>query len=478
MSDSSETNLRRALLGASPDRLVAVTLEAPHGRARALLRRTGESLAGEPCVLWSRGDPEEGIWVGRGAAVWLRADGPERFETLQRLLEKTFATVEYHGDYRDRLRAFGGGAFFASGPECAARRTFGAASFVLPRVTYVDGARATVTVVGDGSEVEATLELVRSVLSEPEPRTDGQALPSGPLGTLEVDPTAAERFRQLVIAAKQHIAEGHFDKVVLARRVRALFESEPDLGAICEQLLTGNADSVRFAYAFGKVAFLGATPERLVKVRGLEFEVDALAGTIPKSASDAKKRLFESVKDRREHAFVVEAIRSALAPIASELTIDREPELSELPQLYHLRTPIRGRFSSPRSALEVAARLHPTPAVGGYPTAPAVRFIEEQEAFSRGWYAGPFGWVGPSGDGEFVVALRSALVDGVQAELYAGAGIVSASSPEAEFEETELKLGRMLGVLGLARPHPPREQSSPRSSDGRASALPLPVRQP
>jgi isochorismate synthase EntC len=150
-----------------------------------------------------------------------------------------------------------------------------------------------------------------------------------------------------------------------------------------------------------------------------------------------------------EHAVVVRDIVTALKPFADELEHPRRPELHRLKHVLHLRTPIRGRLEPDRHVLSLVERLHPTPAVGGVPTAAALSFIAAHERDERGWYAGPFGWFDGAGDGEFVVALRSGVLVEQRAHLYVGAGIVHGSSPSDEFAETQWKLAALADALGV-----------------------------
>ncbi len=146
---------------------------------------------------------------------------------------------------------------------------------------------------------------------------------------------------------------------------------------------------------------------------------------------------------------MVRAIVEALAPLCESLDHPDEPRIQRLRHVVHLQTPFVGRLREPTHVLELVRRLHPTPAVGGWPAAPALRWIAREEPGSRGWYAGPVGWFDARGDGEFGVALRSGLLRRGEAHLYAGAGIVRGSDAEAEFDETEVKLRTMLDALGI-----------------------------
>ena len=127
------------------------------------------------------------------------------------------------------------------------------------------------------------------------------------------------------------------------------------------------------------------------------------------------------------------------------------PRLLRLGNVQHLWTPVTARARAGQSVLDLVTRLHPTPAVCGAPRAAALRLIRELEGLDRGWYAGPVGWVDARGEGEFVVGLRSALLRGGEATLYAGCGIVGESDPEEEYRESELKLRPVLSALGGVR---------------------------
>jgi isochorismate synthase EntC len=195
-------------------------------------------------------------------------------------------------------------------------------------------------------------------------------------------------------------------------------------------------------YAFRRDGrtFVGATPERLVRTDGRSFRTVAVAGTVARGAhaeEDAvlARRLLASEKDREEHAIVVAAIRDLLSPVADSLTVATEPGVMTLRFVQHLVTEIRGTLPEGRGLLALGERLHPTPAVGGDPRDVALALIDEHEGFDRGWYSGPIGWLGADGDGELCVALRC--------------GIVADSDPDAEWEESRIKLRAVVSALGI-----------------------------
>jgi salicylate biosynthesis isochorismate synthase/menaquinone-specific isochorismate synthase len=189
-----------------------------------------------------------------------------------------------------------------------------------------------------------------------------------------------------------------------------------------------------------------------VRRQGQRATTVALAGSIARSADPAVddhlgERLLRSDKDREENAIVARRIALALRPHAVWVTAAPEPALVRVANIQHLATPIRAQLAGAATALELAGALHPTPAVGGEPRDDAIRLIPALEGIDRGWYAGTVGWTDSSGDGEFCVALRCALLRGRLARLYAGCGIVRDSDPAAELAETEVKLGALLPVL-------------------------------
>ncbi|WP_063046416.1 isochorismate synthase [Nocardia pseudovaccinii] len=253
-------------------------------------------------------------------------------------------------------------------------------------------------------------------------------------------------------------------KVVAARSVLAEADSalEPEL--VAGHLLTRHPHANVFAVdltAAGRpgATLVGATPEVLVARHGATVTLHPLAGTSPRLADpddDAAqaRELLASTKNRDEHAFVIEWIREVLAPVCAELTIPDGPQLINTHEVWHLATPITGRLRDPATtALDLAIRLHPTPAVCGTPTDLALDTIAHIEE-ERGFYGGAVGWCDAYGDGEWVVAIRSAEIaaDGRSIRAFAGGGIVAASDPHAELDETTAKLRTLLGSLHCAIP--------------------------
>jgi isochorismate synthase len=249
------------------------------------------------------------------------------------------------------------------------------------------------------------------------------------------------------------VGRGRLDKVVLARRVDLEAPQEIDVVGAVRWLAARSPNSTTYAFTRGGSVFFGATPERLVATQNMVFQTVAIAGTIrhdegPEVDAALAAELLASDKDREEHEIVVDTLRATLTPVATEIEVAQGPVVARFGTVQHLVTTVSGRLRDRSGILSLAALLHPTPAVGGEPRDLALELIAEHEGFDRGWYAGPLGWVGADGDGEFVVALRCAVVSGKSAALFAGCGIVADSDAAREWEESRNKMQVVAAALG------------------------------
>ena len=265
------------------------------------------------------------------------------------------------------------------------------------------------------------------------------------------DRTHAE-YRAQVESALREIADGGFEKVVLARSIALREKGDCDPCALLDTLRRTHPTCAIFAVARPGVVFLGATPECLVRIVDGRVETASVAGSAPRGRSPEEDlelghQLRESKKEQAEHAFVVRALCDALEPHCDALEVRESPRLMRLQDIQHLETPITGRLRAGRSILKVLGSVHPTPAIAGAPREAALEWLNLNENLDRGWYSGPIGFADSKGGGEFYAALRSAVLQGNEARLFAGAGIVDGSDPEAELRETRLKLRAILAPL-------------------------------
>lgn len=283
--------------------------------------------------------------------------------------------------------------------------------------------------------------------------------PREPFADVEVrEHPSVDSYVAGVARAVSRMHEGGLRKVVLARTIEVAAGHELDPRRLLHHLRAVDPQAYAFATPVGgtrglRASLVGASPELLVSRRGLQIRSNPLAGSAPRSGDPDEdganaSELAASSKDRHEHAIVVDAMAEVLMPMCRELTWDPEPVVHATANVWHLSTRFRGTLREPApSVLELVAALHPTPAVCGAPRAEALELIHELEPFDRGRYAGAVGWIDAVGDGDWVIALRCAELEGDRATLYAGAGIVAASVPEAEVDETDRKFRAFLDAL-------------------------------
>ncbi|MCC2249450.1 MAG: isochorismate synthase [Bacillota bacterium] len=264
---------------------------------------------------------------------------------------------------------------------------------------------------------------------------------------------APEEWKKTVKKATEEIRHTSIDKIVLAREMRVKLNKNANIATILDQLLATQSNSFVFAFERNNNCFIGATPERLVKIENKQLLSTCLAGTAPRGKSETEDRqisnqLFHDEKNREEHDFVVQMIKKGLNKYCVNVHVPEEPTVYPLKNLQHLYTPVTGKLKAGYSIFDIVEQLHPTPALGGVPRNDAITFIRDYELLDRGWYGAPVGWLDSNDNGEFAVAIRSALIQNDEASLFAGCGVVKDSIPEAEFEETRIKFTPMLSVLG------------------------------
>jgi salicylate biosynthesis isochorismate synthase/menaquinone-specific isochorismate synthase len=350
----------------------------------------------------------------------------------------------------------GGFAFDPDGGSSPPWSSLAPASMVLPEISLCR----------EGERTFLTANAIITPGEDPEERAAALAariagLRPGPLPLLDPHPTGhpeirsarpPSEFEAAVEEATSRIAAGDLRKVVLAREVIVTAASAHDPAAIFGAMRQQFPSCFCFCAGTPEAAFIGASPELLVRRSGAGASTVALAGSTRRSSDPAVddhlgEQLLRSDKNRREQRIVSERIVRALRPHAIWVEAAAEPAIVKVANIQHLATPVIAQLAEPHSAIELAAMLHPTPAVGGEPWGSAAGVIADLEGMDRGWYAAPVGWMDATEDGEFCVALRSALLRDRQAHLFAGVGVVEGSDPEAELTETEVKLQALLPLL-------------------------------
>jgi menaquinone-specific isochorismate synthase len=423
----------------------------PYGNYRDVDGRPDGDYGGEQLVVRSVPVPDPGDLISRlpepGALAWVRhgagltgwgeaarvtlPSGADRFTVGEKWLREVFENADVQNEAGCRgsgLVAFGAFTF----DDCSEGSVLVVPRAVLGRDGTGNAWMTTITPRGERAWRPAQQRDLRA-----------------PAGIRWHDGSlSAPEWEQAVAAAVRRIARGDLRKVVLARDLYAYADEPIDERVLLRRL----AARYPSCYTFACDGLVGATPELLVRRNGRKVSSLVLAGTMPRGATaveDAQlaAALLGSAKDNEEHGYAVASLRDAIAPLCLALRIAPRPELLRFANVQHLGTWVHGTLSTDHSALALAAAVHPTAAVGGTPTDVAVELIRELEHMDRGRYAGPVGWIDADGNGEWCIALRCAQLDGNQARLIAGGGIVAGSDPAAELAEAQVKFRPMQTAL-------------------------------
>ncbi|MDW6092711.1 isochorismate synthase [Vibrio rhizosphaerae] len=271
-----------------------------------------------------------------------------------------------------------------------------------------------------------------------------------------ISPPTGDDYKQGVSTLLNLFNTTELSKVVLSRSVRIATDQAINQIALLRNLLAINARGYTFAADIGGNAkLMGASPELLLAKKGGHVVSNPLAGSRPKSANASDNQrshsaLLDTQKDLNEHSFVVEEVEKVLSRYCRNLFTPMVPSVIETETMLHLSTVLEGEAIDPNvNALQIAAELHPTPAVCGFPRLSAYQAIKQLETFERGYFSGMIGWCDARGNGEWVVTIRCAEVSQREMCIFAGAGIVNESSPQSELEETGAKMSTILKAAGI-----------------------------
>lgn len=412
--------------------------------------------------------PDQGMAVAAGNKVLqIKASGNDRFRRISKKITSWQArTVEY-AEFNHSLNGvfYMGGFSFFDQKARTRWQVFDAASFMIPEWIFVkDGKLCLLTLVtqvnnGDNAEEICTrqlnkLEKLRNCIHtgiKGDVFVEGQQIPLE--YRIVEQPNEYRSWKEGINNARQLIHNKVFEKIVLARALN--IEATRDIAPtrLVNQLRKEYPSCFTFLVQINDTsAFIGSSPERLFSYRPSLILTEALAGSISRgktATEDAilEKKLLSSVKDLEEHKYVVSAIREKLLDYSKELDMPEKPGIKKFPNVQHLFTPVSAWLNNRIDPFELVEIMHPTPAVGGYPSLKSNRYIQQFEGFERGWYAGPVGWYNNRNRGEFLVGIRSGLIYKDKATFYAGCGIVADSNPELEWDETKLKFIPMLSAL-------------------------------
>lgn len=401
----------------------------------------------------------EKYMVGLGIAKQIKSDQKtDRFFHVEKewnhFLEKAIIFDHYY-KIGTGPSAFGGFSFDPLKKKTKLWSKYGDSHFHIPKfmLSILEGeAYLTTNVVcneSDDVSIYQVLEQERQDLIR-NAEKNFQFKPFVATKQVEMNP---ENWKRTVSHVVDDIKNGQQKKVVLARELRLMFDTEIQVEHVLHNLLNEQSDSYVFAFESNGDCFIGASPERLVKKEHNQIFSTCLAGSIGRGIDKAEddllgRKLLTDDKNLGEHQYVVDMIKEAMEDTCSEVTIPKSPKLLKLRHIQHLYTPVKGLAHPETSLLMIAERLHPTPALGGLPQKTALLKIREAEDLDRGLYGGPIGWFDYQGNGEFAVAIRSGLIQAEAASIFAGCGIVENSEAEIEYQETKIKFKPMLSALG------------------------------
>ena len=441
-----------------------IACEEPWALGRAI------QSEGTRVMAWSApaAGPRPMVFVAAGIATELRPQGGHRFEEAStwwtRLTEQILELDALTGEeiHSGTPVCLAGFAFSAGNDRSAAWQGWNDGAICVPEILVVTdsaGARAVYTLGEDQSVQELDRlrqQLQRWLLQTPPEYTANVA--NGAVQDAHTSAAAWPAWEARVEAARSSLMDGTMDKVVLARSQAFRTDSDATFDPLGTALALRDRQSDSTTFMIQRKdgqAFLGATPEILVRLSAGHVETVAMAGTRRRGEANGddvalSSQLMESPKDRHEQQLVADAIRQALSPLVADLVVPESPEVVRLPDVQHLRTRIWGTAREETNIFDLLMRLHPTPAVGGLPRESALQWLDDHESLDRGWYAGPIGWVDAGGNGEFVVAIRSVLMAEHEAAAFAGCGLVAHSDARDEWEESVVKLQTVRRGLALS----------------------------
>lgn len=374
--------------------------------------------------------------AGIGEALRLEFSGPTRMQDAA----AAWREVAGAASVTDPLRMPGTG-LVAFGTFAFADRSAQSSVLIVPQVVIGrrDGVTWLTRIRIDSEQADVPNGIPRPTTFGPEYRV-----------TLTPGTETAAGFQAHVAQAIDRILDGDLSKVVLSRDLTGRIPADADLRRVVSDLALGYPD----CWTFAVDGMIGSSPETLVAVSDGAVSARVLAGTASRGSDaetdqQAAVSLVTSTKDQDEHQFAVQSVLASLRAHTSHVLTSEMPFALKLPNLWHLATDIEGTLTDDATSLDLIDALHPTAAVAGSPTPVAVDLIAELEPFDRGRYAGPVGWVGADGDGEWAIALRCAQVEpGGDVTAFAGGGIVGESIPEKELAETRMKFRPIVDAFG------------------------------
>ncbi len=409
-------------------------------------------------ILFYLENPSENrFFLGVNSILMLTEKGEKRFSSLEKKIKETGENyISNHRDFELSVPLFMGGMKFTVEHSDEYWKDFEDSNWFIPELIYIKNNGRYYFVFNCFSsskmrteiltaKLEKVLNIFFSDVSNEESREFRIITRKGS------EPKDKKKWKNQVNQVLDQINDRQIEKVVLSRKVELTFTSDISAEPILKSLVSNYPECTLFLFHIGRSSFVGASPETLARINGSEMILEVLAGSADRGKDngedqDFEKDVLKNNKNLAEHKIVVDFIKENLQKFAGDITVE-EPVIKKLQNIQHLKSEIKLSLDDHISFINIIGKIHPTPAVCGSPQDAALNFIKKTEPHQRGLYAGLIGWLNLHNEGEFVLAIRSALAAGNKLIAYAGCGIVSGSSPDEEYRETELKLKPFLTIF-------------------------------
>jgi len=400
---------------------------------------------------------EKTVFLGYDSIFEIKSSGNARLEETEKIVanfENNF--VSNWSEFGiDSIPLFLGGMTFSVDKDKGLWDDFSDSEWFIPKFLFFETNNTPYLVYNVSGNnfsdniINTDLEILKSILQR-------KIINDETIGRISVSSNGAKKsvYLENVNKALNEIESGKVQKIVLSRQIDLELEDNINISSVLDTLGKRYPRCYVFAFSKNNSIFFGASPEKLAKISNGWIEADALAGSISRGKTvDEDEKLAETLlaseKDLAEQSIVVSFIRDSFTQFCSEIVYEEKPIIRKLPNIQHLWTPIKGKVNPNQSIFTILKDLHPTPAICGVPWEVALNSIKEMEPHNRGLFSGMIGWFNLKNEGEFAVAIRSALLKGKKLYAFAGCGIVQGSNPEIEYAESELKLKPIISLFEI-----------------------------
>jgi len=262
-----------------------------------------------------------------------------------------------------------------------------------------------------------------------------------------------EEYKEHVSLAKKHCKRGDVFQLVLSRRFSQGFKG--DEFNVYRALRSINPSPYLFYFDYGDFKIFGSSPEAQLIVKDGKAEIHPIAGTFKRTGNDEEdallaKKLTEDVKENSEHVMLVDLARNDLSRHGNMVKVENYREVQFFSHVIHLVSKVTGQKKKETPTMKVVADTFPAGTLSGAPKHMAMQLIEKYETTNRDYYGGAIGFMDFEGDFNHAIMIRTFLSKNHQLHYQAGAGLVAASEPEKELQETYNKLGALNKALEIA----------------------------